>query len=318
MCPWRLRRRVLITDVTQYAVLRPCALTLFAMLLAPSVNAQSISGTTPLRQIELDLVPGVLPTTSALQEADDTLDSDPATEPDLEPSYPRSHSRRRIYFDLHLGAGEYEHETRSSTLDGDADGGYIRIRGEVSNGELGAGFALEAFGSSDDDLFDDIGAFGTDGNAGSLFFYGLIEPKLQRDVRLPIRIGPYLSLLSLEDDAVEINWVGIGGRIEIEPEWWFYRSDDIAFGLTGNLSAGAHISNVELDVLGSDEDFDGNGVTWGAGVGIRALFGDTAVLSVEYISRSVVEDETDDNGGFSLLDAEGSFNGVVIGLGFRF
>src|SRR6185369_16883227 len=56
----------------------------------------------------------------------------------------------RIFADMTLAAGTYEHDTRADggVRSGDTDGGFLRIRGEyVFDQGIGAGMALEGYAS---------------------------------------------------------------------------------------------------------------------------------------------------------------------------
>jgi len=230
--------------------------------------------------------------------------------------------RPNIYVDLALGAGNYEHDTSGDGgfASGDTDGGYLRLRAEfLTDAGLGGGLSIEGM-ASDDDLLADVGSPNVEGSSSDLYLYFVGETVHTDEVRFPLRIGPYLHDVTLEDNSTgdEISWDGFGVRLEAEPEFWFIRRDRFAFGMVADASIGAHVTGIEADAAGASEDFDGNGLTFGAGFGVQALFGDHVTTKLGYVFRTTREDESDVSSGLLVRDADATFSGLVLQLGLRF
>jgi len=238
---------------------------------------------------------------------------------------PKAASRElpNFYADLAVGAGNYEHDTSGDggAVSGDTDGGYAALRFEaVTDSGIGGGLALEGTGS-DDDLLADVGVPDVEGRTSDLFLYFVGDPARSDDFRLPLRVGPYLHRLEIEEDptSTKIDWDGVGLRLEASPEWWFLRRDAFSLGLAGDLSLGAHVTSIDAeDGTGFSESFDGDGWTLGAGLGVIALFGRHVTTQLGYVYRMTNESESDPSNGFVVNEANQTFHGVVLGLGVRF
>ena len=230
-----------------------------------------------------------------------------------------------LFVDMAAGFGNYEHETEgdNGTASGDTDGGYLRLRGEyvthIRNFGVGGGFSLEG-SASDDELLEDSGSTDAEGGMSDLFMFVVGVPVETDRFRLPVRLGPYLHRMMLEEDSsdTEIDWDSIGVRCEVEPEFWFLRRDNFALGIVGDFSAGLHATSIDVEVGGIDDDFDGDGLTFGAGGGVQALLGDHVTTKVGFVYRSTFEDESDDSGGVVVREADANFAGFVFQLGVRF
>jgi len=238
-----------------------------------------------------------------------------AAKPTSEPSPTPPH----FYADLALGGGTYKHDIDGGP-NGSTDGGYFRLRAEyVGDAAMGGGFSLEG-AASDDELFADEGSPDAEGGTSDLFLFFVGVPTQSREFRLPIRLGPYVHNVSFDEDSSssEIDWGGIGLRAEVEPEVWFVHEPGFSFGLVGDLSAGAHVTDIDVNSMGASDSFDGDGFTLGAGLGVQALFGDHVTTKLGYVYRATIEDESDDNGFVAIRGQNVSFSGVALQFGVRF
>lgn len=221
-----------------------------------------------------------------------------------------------------FGGGRYEHDTQgdNGTASDTTDGGLFQLRAEFVGGlGMGAGLALEASGS-DDDLFRESGIADGEGSTTDLYLYFVGVPAESPSFRFPIRAGPYLHNVHLEENTTptEIDWSSLGLRIEVEPEVWFLQQPGFALGIGGDLSLGAHWTSIDVESPLLPDDFDGNGATFGLGFGLRALIDDTITAELGYLFRTTLEDQSDTEGGVAIRDATASFRGVVLGVGVRF
>jgi len=228
----------------------------------------------------------------------------------------------RIFADMTLAAGTYEHDTRADggVRSGDTDGGFLRMRGEyVFDQGIGAGIALEGY-ASDDDLFGNTGNLDIRGRTGDAFVFFVAQPTEAESFRLPLRVGPYLHTTVLDDDVTSLktNWNGVGLRIEIEPEVWVVRRDRFSFGFFGDAAVGAHATRVSLKGGGGKTTFEGDGATLGAEVGVQALWGRHVTTRLGYLYRAGREDESDVKNGLAVSGVTTSFSGLMMSVGVRF
>lgn len=235
---------------------------------------------------------------------------------------PRERDPANFYFDVAVGGGTYKHETSGDggLASGDTDGGFAALRFEgISNSGIGGGIALEGTGS-DDDLMIDAGTPNVDGSTGDVFAYFVGDPINSDRFRLPLRVGPYFHRLELNDDTTPgtIDWDGVGLRLEAGPEVWLLRRNAFSLGLTGSVSIGAHVTSIDAEVAGLSDTFDGDGLTFGAGLGIAALFANHVTTQLGYVYRMTRESESDPSNGVFVREATQSFSGVVLQIGGRF
>jgi len=228
----------------------------------------------------------------------------------------------RLFADMTLAGGTYEHDTRSDggTLSGDTDGGFARLRAEfIFDQGIGGGFAFEG-SSSDDDLFGDNGGIDIQGRTGDAFLFFVAQPSTDESFRMPMRIGPYFHTTTLDDDltSLKTNWNAVGLRLEIEPEVWLVRRDRFSFGLYGGASGGVHATSVALKGGGGKTTFDGDGATLGAEAGVQALWGRHVSTRFGYLYRVGREDESESKNGLRVSGATTSFSGLMLSVGVRF
>jgi hypothetical protein len=230
--------------------------------------------------------------------------------------------KSNFFVDLALGAGNYEHDTKGDAggASGDTDGGYLLLRTEyLADMGIGGGLALEG-SASDDDLMENAGSLDTEGGMGDLFLYFAAVPAETDEFRLPIRVGPYVHSTILSEDSTDtdITWGALGVRLEATPELWFLRRRSFAIGLVGGASAGIHVTRSELEVGSASEEFDGDGLTLGAELGIQALFANHVSTRIGYVFRTTHESESDDSNGLALREMDATFSGLALQLGVRF
>jgi hypothetical protein len=228
----------------------------------------------------------------------------------------------RLFADLTLAGGIYDHNTRAdgSTLSGDTNGGFGRMRAEyIFERGIGGGISLEG-SSSDDDLFGDNGGINVKGRTGDAFLFFVAEPSTDESFRIPMRVGPYFHTTTLDNDVTSLKttWGGVGLRVEIEPEVWFLREDRFSFGIYGGGSGGVHATRVVLRGGGGNTTFDGDGATLGAEAGVQALWGRHVSTRFGYLYRVAREDESDSKAGISVPGATTSFSGLMLSVGVRF
>ncbi len=220
---------------------------------------------------------------------------------------------------LTLAGGTYRHETSGSSLDDTTDGGLVELQGEIYQRQGVGGGLLLGGATSDDSLFEEQGILDTEGEANRLFAYLLVNPWDAQAGRFMLRVGPYLQGLVLDQSAGdEVTWSALGLRVEAEPELHFVKTKSTQLSAYVRLAGGVMGGEVEVESPGfPDQDFDVDGVTTDVDIGIRSRLGIVGV-SFGYFARTVEFDESDDEGGVVVLEAESRFRGFGIQIEFEF
>jgi len=230
-----------------------------------------------------------------------------------------------VFVDLAVADGFYSHDARGDAGRGSGrtDGEYARLRGEfLGDSAMGAGLSIEG-SRSDTDLLEDR-SFGTFGHTGDVYLYSLYYvagiPPSTDAFRLPFRFGPYYHRLAIESDSIpsRVDWAGIGGRLEVEPEYWLLQRDDFSFGLIGGLSGGIHFSDVDIRGGSSRTTVSGEGYTLGASLGVQALFARRVTSRLGFIYRESIESSSDTETPLQVKGASATFRGIEFAIGVRF
>lgn len=212
-------------------------------------------------------------------------------------------------FELGLGAGNGEHTTDGSNLDGRTDAGFFRFAFEgVGASGLGGGVRLEGW-STDDDLFD-VPAEATSSSVFAHFTWRYGD----RQYALPIRFGLLLNGYEIGDgnanDEVTSATLGLFG--ELAPEIVLTGDDQVVWTAFGVASLGFGGTGIEVDGLG--DDFVSTTTFLGLELGTRVRFENFDVgLSLAY--RLQAMDESDEENGFTVLGYDAEFFGVLLSLG---
>lgn len=227
-----------------------------------------------------------------------------------------------FYAEVAGAAGNYKHDTSGDggSASGDTDGRYLALRTEyVGDASVGGGISVEET-ASDDQLFADAGSPDAKGSTGDVFAYFVGVPRAGDRFRVPLRAGPYFHRLEVKEDSssTKIDWNGIGLRLEASPEWWLLRQDAVSFGLAGDVSIGAHATAIDARSNGFSDNFDGSGWTFGAGLGVAAMFGNHVTSRLGYVYRTTNEAESDASNGIVVREAKQTFRGVILAVGVRF
>jgi len=226
--------------------------------------------------------------------------------------------------DVAHAAGTFDHETSgggSGGPSGSTDATWNRLRAEyVPEGSIGGGLSVEIT-RSDDHLFDSDGLTGiTGGNGDERDAFAFLAGRPTFDpFEIAIRGGPYVRWLKVEEypSEDETRWRGIGLRVEAEPLWRFARVGPCAFGLYGELSLSAHLTEITRAVGGASDSYDGRGTTVGAGAGLELLFSDHATARLGFVLRHSNERESEELFGPAVPSVDTKFRGVAFQLGIR-
>lgn len=217
-------------------------------------------------------------------------------------------------FYIRGGAGDAELEETVATLTGTAksDASFGEIGFEATGKIMGGGLRFGAYSTDDDDF---SGPTSQQRGDGAHFFPHLtIRPGGSR-FRVPIRIGPDIRANALENNFTQdVDFVSIGGAIEVEPEFDIFRSDRAALSVYGRLHAGAGIAQISND----DSDFDTEATHLGAEFGVRLQLR-KFLFSGGYLMQSTEYDVGDPDGMVTFPYGENtwSFEGLFLMIGVR-
>ncbi len=161
-------------------------------------------------------------------------------------------------------------------------------------------------------------------------FFGhfTIRPSWGEDVRLPIRIGPYIDQFEVAylaspggatpSGGMTTDYGALGARLEIEPEYDFWAEDDMVASVYAKLTAGAGVAGISRASDG--ETFDTMERHQGMGIGVR-FRADSFEAEIGYVQRSRAYEESDTaviNGiPATMPETDLEFSGLVIRMGVR-
>lgn len=183
------------------------------------------------------------------------------------------------------------------------------------------GIFVDGYFGTADDIAEDLGSADSSLDSLGLFVAAAYRATMDDDFRLPVRFGPFLQSIELDDSALPdgaIEYTTIGVRLSAEPEYIIMQRNES--GRIAELSAFAEIScgagptKVEDDV--SSED--GYAFTLAYELGLRYRFGMGLLASLSWYSQKyhIGTTESYETAVFSGVDED--WSGIMIGLGWRF
>lgn len=161
------------------------------------------------------------------------------------------------------------------------------------------------------------GAFGIE-----FFGHFTVRPSWGEDVRLPIRIGPYIDQIEVDDLASPsggtTDYAALGLRLEVEPEYDLWAEDDMVASLYAKLALGLGVAGISRASDGETFDTRERHQAMGIGVRFRA---DSFEAEIGYVQRSRAYEESDTaviNGTSATMpETDLEFSGLVIRMGVR-
>lgn len=221
-------------------------------------------------------------------------------------------------FEASIGgfSGSYEHDIDGSESDS-ASASYGLLVLEAGD-PRGFGGGLRArHGKSDQELFEDLGppaeAISAEGSLYLLYRWCPTER-----FRMPARIGPWVDGIKLSfDNSDEIEWITYGGQIGVSPEYEILDGRSLALTIFGDVSLSFGTTDIDADVGGNSESFDGSSRAVALEFGPRIHFG-PCFASLSYRFRRFTADESDSVGGISVRGFDGTTQGAVLMLGGGF
>ncbi|MBK8178390.1 MAG: hypothetical protein IPK67_05740 [Planctomycetes bacterium] len=233
---------------------------------------------------------------------------------------PRSPARARgpvFEGNLTLAGGRYRHDTdgvgddrtRASLVG-------VRLEGATPSG-IGGGVSLE-FTGSDDDLFEDQGT-PTQAASADIAPYFLWRAVQTPRFRMPLRAGPWIQTLVLEDQNTDdtTTWVTGGLRLELEPEVVLISNRTLELLLHSRLTLAGGGTWIEVDSPGNDDEYESSAGAFGFEFGPRLRWSHFQG-GVFFLHRSMSIDESDRENGVRIPEQDNSFNAVAFSFGGRF
>ena len=148
---------------------------------------------------------------------------------------------------VRFGLGKVDFEVPGAKADSNAM--LFGLGVDAGNGNLGGGVQLDVYLSEDDILgpaFTESYVLGAEA-----FPHFTYRPAVGDRFRIPLRIGPYVQLHSLDAETAAndatISYLSIGGQFEVEPEFDIMRKDNFAFGIHGRLRFGGAWATIDDD-----------------------------------------------------------------------
>lgn len=152
-----------------------------------------------------------------------------------------------------------------------------------------------------------------------MFPHAVLHPLQQGDFELPMRLGVFVDWMQLDhhDADVRRDWFWFGPRVELEPEYTFWR------GARGSMSAFAHLGGdfggSQFRETWANDDDSALGTRWRSEVGAgvrwqwRSLVGE---LSYRYRDTDLGGIDSDLFGGIRRVELRDQ--GLFLSIGGRF
>lgn len=223
-------------------------------------------------------------------------------------------------FEAHITAsgGTYDHEFDGSILEDDTSASFVGliVEGNSRSG-FGGGLSLEIMGS-DDNLFEDQGA---PAQAATLEFapFFLYRVRAGERFRMPVRVGPWIHVLTLDDQASSdsLDWVSYGLRAAVEPEIAVVHSPNFDLTLFAGLSLAAGATTIQEDFSGIDETYDSTSTAFGFELGPRFRW-THFFAGISYLHRGLSVDESEFVNNFAIRAIDTSYDGIAVTFGGGF
>lgn len=198
----------------------------------------------------------------------------------------------------------------------DTSAGYFGLLVEGSSrAGIGGGLSLETM-TSQDDLFQNQTTAPAQAASIELAPFFLYRVEVGDRFEMPIRVGPWIHVLTLEDQNTSNSkqWVSAGLRLAVEPEVVLARNERFEWTLFTALSVAAGDTTITLSSPGAgDEELNSNGRAFGFEIGPRFRW------SHFFAGISFLHRRFEASGGNAILgvvDAvDTSFNGIAFTLG---
>ncbi len=216
-----------------------------------------------------------------------------------------------------FGAGTMEHKTHGTALDDTTSAGYFALGAEAMFSErVGGGIRLEG-SASDDDMFAEAVPIATgEATDSELFFHGTALFG-DEESPLPLRFGLFFRSYGLTQNlgGAELNWSSLGPRLELAPDLELAAGDGFRWSLPARLGVGIGMSVAETEP--STEQWNTTMTHLDAGLASRLQFSQVW-FDIGFLVRRTSYAESEDVVGVTILGADTTFTGLVLGFGAKF
>ncbi len=233
---------------------------------------------------------------------------------------PRAPAKKRgQVFDAQItvSGGTYEHEFDSTVKD-DTSASFVGLVVEGSSRSgFGGGLSLEIM-ASDDNLFENQGA-ATQAATVEFAPFFLYRVRAGERFRMPVRVGPWIHALTLEDQASSdsLSWTSYGLRAAVEPEFALVHSQNFDLTMFAGLSLAGGATTIEEDLASGNETYDSNATAFGFELGPRFRW-PHFLAGISYLHRELSADQSDFVNNFAIRGIDTSYDGLAFTFGGGF
>ncbi len=190
----------------------------------------------------------------------------------------------------------------------------VQVEGNSRAG-FGGGLSIEIMGV-EDDLFEDVAGDPQEISTLEVSPYFLYHVAAGDRFLMPIRLGPWIHVLALDDpnNSIEVDWISLGLRLQLEPEVSIVRTNDFSLSVFTALTFAGGETAIDLSGPGIDEDLESEAGMFGFEIGPRLRFSHF-IASVSYLHRSFHVDESDPDPNFVVFGFDNSYDGIAFSLG---
>ncbi len=228
--------------------------------------------------------------------------------------------RRGQVFDAQItvSGGTYEHDTDGSLKD-DTGASFVGliVEGSTRSG-FGGGLSLEVMASKDD-LFQNQATSSAQVTTVEFAPFFLYRMRAGERFRMPIRVGPWIHALTLEDQGSSdsLEWASFGLRAAAEPEFVVVQGNDLELSVFAGLSLAGGATRIQLDSTAGDETFDSSAGAFGFELGPRLRWSHF-VAGVSYLHRGLSVDESDPENNVVVRGIDTTYDGLAFTFGGGF
>jgi len=216
-----------------------------------------------------------------------------------------------------LAGGKYKHDIEDASED-DTTAGLVAAQGEICSPEgIGGGLTVEFLSSNDHLLAGQTST--SHAEAVDVFPHLLYRASAGETLRMPVRLGPWMHALTLEDEGStdRLRWRTLGLRLAVEPEIVIERTENFEWSFFTSVALAAGATRIELDSAANDDEFDSYAAALSLEVGPRFRWSHV-FAGISFLHRAVAFDESDPANSQTVSELHSTFSGFAVTLGGGF